>query len=303
MRRAPTGNRVLALGLTVSGLAAACSSPTQPTCNYSVSPAGISLPAAGGSVTVAVTTGSSCTWLVISTTPWLTVSGTSGTGDGTVSVSAGANGQTPRSATLTIATHAVGVAQEGLPLPTFALSGRVTDAFIGQSPGLSGVSVTAADGPSQGSSTTDAFGNYAIPGLPAGTYTVTFAKAAYTTVVATAAVSGPTALSMVLSLEVPAAPSSSDLTGYWSGTGTYPNDPFRLLLVQQGETLRGMYADQHDASSSVSGAFATPDFVLRVDFGDAVLFLECAVEDAREINGVQRTSALGNRPWPFTMKR
>jgi len=293
---------VLASAALASGIG--CSSPTPPSCVYSVSPASVALPPGGGSATLSVTTGSSCAWTAVPGASWLIItSGSSDTGSGTVTLSAGANGQTPRSTTLNIAGQLVAVSQDGVPLPTFALSGRVTDVFMGPAMGLAGVTVAATGGPGQGSATTDPSGSYTIPGLLAGEYTVTFTKAFYRTATTTVVIAGATVLPMSLTLDVPAVPSASDLTGYWSGTGSYPNDPFRLLLVQEGSTLRGMYLDQHDASPSVSGAYSAAEFVLRVDFGDAVLFLECVIEDAREINGVQRTSALGNRPFPFTMKR
>ena len=294
----------LVVGLAVSGSGIGCSSPTPPSCVYTVSRTSIAFPAAGGSDTVSVTTGSSCTWSSASSAGWLGItSGNNGTGNGTVSVSAGANGPSSRTATLTVADKAIAVSQDGAPAQTFTLSGRVTDAFIGQALGIPGVSVSVSGGSGPLSATTEYGGSYAIPGLPAGVYTVTFEKAAYVTATTTIAISGATSLPMSLTLDVPAPPSASNLTGYWSGTGTYPNAPFKLALVQSGGQLRGIYVDRHDSSSSVSGAYSTPEFTLRIDFGDAVLFLECAIKDAREVNGVHRTSALGNRPYPFTMTR
>jgi hypothetical protein len=196
----------------------------------------------------------------------------------------------------------VAVSQDGAPVPTFVLSGTVTDAFLGTPFGVSGVSVTASGGPSEGGAVTDLSGTYSIAGLPAGTYTVVFSRASYRTATATVTVSEATELPMNLSLDAPATPSTSDLTGYWSGTGSYPNNPFKLMLIQDGTALRGTYVDQHDAGS-VSGSWTATEFTLAVNFGDAVLLLECEVEDPREVNGVQRTSALGNRPYGFTMKR
>jgi hypothetical protein len=203
-----------------------------------------------------------------------------------------------------VAGQAVAVSQDGVPAPTYTLSGRVTDPFIGPALGISGVSVTAS-GPSQGSASTDFDGTYTIPGLLVGTYTVTFAKTGYVTNIANLLVmASPTvSYSIGLSLDVPVPPSAANLTGYWSGTGSYPNDPFKLALVQTGSQLRGQYVDQLDRSLSVSGTYSSPELTLRVDFGDAVLNLECVIEEAREISGVQRTSALGNHPYPFKMQR
>ena len=268
---------VVILGLAVSACWAGCS-PTPPSCVYTLSRTSVPVPPAGGSDTVSVTAGSGCAWTATSGASWLTVtSGSTGTGNGTVGFTAAANGPSARGATLTVAGQAVAVSQDGVPLPTFALSGRVTDAFIGSVPGIAGVSVTVTGGPSPGSATTDFGGDYTIPGLLAGIYTVTFAKAFYVTGTATVSIAGATSLPMSLSLDVPAVPSASNLTGYWSGTGSYPNAPFKLALIQDGNQVRGMYRDQLDASLAVSGSYSTPVFTLRVDFGDAVLFLgDCA---------------------------
>jgi len=284
-----------------AGVSAGCSSSTHPTCAYTVSRTSVSLPPGGGSDTVAVMTSPSCTWAAASNAGWLTItSGASGTGNGTVAFSAGASGTVGRSATLTVAGQAIAVSQGA---QTFSLSGTVTDAFIGPALGLAGVSVTVIGGPSAGAAVTDPAGHYTMTGLFAGDYTITFFKAAYVMATATVQLQSSTTQPMALSLDVPASPSAANLTGYWTGTGTYPNAPFKLALVHEGGTLRGTYVDQHDLSMDVSGADGSPQFTLRVNFGDAVLFLECEIEDAREINGVQRTSALGNRPYPFTMKR
>jgi len=291
------------VGLAVLACWVGCS-PTPPSCVYSLSRTSVSIPPGGGSDSVSVTTGSGCAWSAAASASWLAItSGGSGAGSGTIGFSAPANGPSARSATLTVAGQVVAVSQDGVPAPTYVLSGNVSDTFIGPPLGISGVSVSVSGGASPGSATTDFAGDYTIAGLLAGTYTVTFAKASYLTGTASIAISGPASLSTSLSLDVPATPSAANLTGYWSGTGSYPNDPFKLALIQNGGQLRGMYVDQHDASLSISGTYSSPELTLRVDFGDAVLFLECVVEDARDIGGVQRTSALGNRPYPFKMRR
>jgi hypothetical protein len=280
---------------------------TKPSCTYSLSKTSIALPAAGGSDTLSVTASApSCSWSVTSNASWVSVgfSG-SGTGSGSVAISAGANGVTARSATLSVAGQSVTVTQDGLPPPTYTLSGRVTDAFLGFPPGsygLPGVSVTVA-GPSQHSTTTDSGGNYTVDDLLAGNYTVGFVKTGYVSSTTTVAISGATTLLATLTLEAPSPPSTSNLAGTWTGTGTYPNDPFKLALGQNGTDLRGTYIDQHDSSSAVTGSYTGASFTLRVDFGDAVLFLDCTVDNARQVSGVQRTPALGNRAYPFTMTR
>lgn len=101
----------------------------------------------------------------------------------------------------------------------------------------------------------------------------------------------------------PTAPSADNLAGKWTGTGTYPNMPFELVLTQTGTELRGNYKDQHDTSLSVGGTFTNPTFALVIDFGDAKLNINGTVLSARTVEGQMFTSALGNKMFPFTMTR
>lgn len=101
----------------------------------------------------------------------------------------------------------------------------------------------------------------------------------------------------------PTGPTTSDMTGTWTGTGTYPNMPFRLVLTQTGTTLRGEYSDQLDRSLAVGGTVTFPTFAIVIDFGDAKLNITGTVVTARQAEGSMFTSALGNRLYPFTMTR
>jgi hypothetical protein len=103
--------------------------------------------------------------------------------------------------------------------------------------------------------------------------------------------------------ETSTTPSPLDLTGTWSGTGTYPNAPFQLALIQTGTNLRGSYRDRLDTSSLVTGTMTGELMTAVVDFGDAKLNFDGTVDGARQIRGTMRTSALGNTPFPFTMTR
>lgn len=98
-------------------------------------------------------------------------------------------------------------------------------------------------------------------------------------------------------------PTISDLTGTWTGTGTYPNAPFQFVFTQTGTTLRGEYRDGHDRSLSVYGNYTSPTLVVDVDFGDGHLHFAGTVVNARTATGNMWTSALGNRLYPFTMTR
>jgi hypothetical protein len=103
--------------------------------------------------------------------------------------------------------------------------------------------------------------------------------------------------------DTPTAPTTTDLTGRWTGTSTYPNAPFQLQLTQAGSALRGQYADGLDRSISVTGTFSDAQMRVVVDFGDAKLNLDGSVVDTRTVQGTMYTSALGNKQFPFTMTR
>jgi hypothetical protein len=73
-------------------------------CAVSISPAVQSFAAGGGAGNVAVTAAAGCSWTAVSNVPWITIlSGSSGTGNGTVSFSAAANSNIfPLSGTISI---------------------------------------------------------------------------------------------------------------------------------------------------------------------------------------------------------
>jgi hypothetical protein len=76
--------------------------------------------------------------------------------------------------------------------------------------------------------------------------------------------------------------------------------------------VRGTYLDGLDQGPAAVIAdpqlplppYSPTRFTIAVNFGDAVLFLDCSVDGDRLITGTQRTSALGwNNTFPFTMTR
>lgn len=85
-------------------------------CTYALNPGSQSFTSAGGTGSTQVTAGSGCAWTATSNASWLTVTGgASGTGNGTVSFSAAANGATSaRSASITIADQVFTVTQSGM---------------------------------------------------------------------------------------------------------------------------------------------------------------------------------------------
>jgi hypothetical protein len=108
---------VLGLGGTLSKLVS-----TAPTCDYSVAPISQSLGVAGGTGTVAVTTGDGCVWTATSNAPWIHAAA-SGSGNGNVDYSVDANpGSAARIGTVTIAGRTFSVNQQGTAPCTYTVS-------------------------------------------------------------------------------------------------------------------------------------------------------------------------------------
>ncbi len=81
-------------------------------CTYTVSPASQNVGAAGGGVSVAVTTPGGCRWTATSNASWISVSsGSSGSGGGTVQLTVAVNSGSARTGTATIAGRTVTIAQ------------------------------------------------------------------------------------------------------------------------------------------------------------------------------------------------
>jgi hypothetical protein len=89
---------------------------TPPTCSYTVTPS-VSLPAAGGSANVTVTASdSTCAWTAASS-GFVTAAPVSGTGSGTVALTAGANTGVQRTQAVQVAGQTVTVTQAAPPPP------------------------------------------------------------------------------------------------------------------------------------------------------------------------------------------
>jgi hypothetical protein len=103
--------------------------------------------------------------------------------------------------------------------------------------------------------------------------------------------------------DTPSAPTAANMSGTWTGTGTYPNAPFQLVLTQTGTTLKGEYSDRLDRTTGVTGTYTEPTFLISVNFGDAGLTLSGTVVSPRSAQGTMFTPSLGNQMFPFTMTR
>ena len=86
---------------------------TTPTCTYSVSPTRATYPASGGNGTLNVTADPGCTWTASSNSPWITVTGATGTGTGTVDYTVAQYVGKPkkRTGTMTVAGRIVTIQQ------------------------------------------------------------------------------------------------------------------------------------------------------------------------------------------------
>jgi hypothetical protein len=87
-------------------------------CRYDLSRTADSIGAAGGHLSVAVTTLTGCGWNATTTAPWITVSsGQSGNANGAVSLTIAANAAGGRSGIVNVAGQSYTVNQEGAPAP------------------------------------------------------------------------------------------------------------------------------------------------------------------------------------------
>jgi hypothetical protein len=81
-------------------------------CTFAVSPTTIDIAAAGGASVIQVQSGSGCGWSAASATPWITLTGgATGNGSGPVQIAIAANTGPARNGSLTVAGHAVAIAQ------------------------------------------------------------------------------------------------------------------------------------------------------------------------------------------------
>src|SRR5262249_3119797 len=85
-------------------------------CTYTLTPTSVGVPAVGGSLSDAVTTGASCAWTGSTPAAWISFTTGSGTGSGTLAFNAAANtGIAARTATITVGNKTLAVVQAGAP--------------------------------------------------------------------------------------------------------------------------------------------------------------------------------------------
>ncbi|MCA1652124.1 MAG: hypothetical protein LC753_18270 [Acidobacteria bacterium] len=123
------------------------SAAAPPQCTFTVAPESVPVAAAGGSPSVDVTTGSSCTWSVSTSTTWITFSGgSSRTGSGAVQLTVASNTGSARTGTVSIAGRTVSIEQAGAPAPSCSFSINPTSASPPAAGGSTTVAVTTTSG-------------------------------------------------------------------------------------------------------------------------------------------------------------
>jgi hypothetical protein len=125
--------------LAIGGSAFAIAQASR-SCSYAISPGGQTVPAAGGTASIAVTASDGCAWTAASDVPWIAVSsGASGHGNGMVTVAVSGNNGAARTGTVSVAGQTFTVTQSA-PSCNYAIS--PTSHAAGSDGGATSVSVT-----------------------------------------------------------------------------------------------------------------------------------------------------------------
>lgn len=133
-------------GQTFTVKQAGISDPPPP-CSYSLTSAEQSVDAAGGPVTVGVSTPAGCAWTATTEATWIAIeSGAQGTGPGSVTLTVAANTGASRSGTVTIVSQTFTVVQAAAPPPPCSYSLAPTEHSVANTGGAVTVGVTTADG-------------------------------------------------------------------------------------------------------------------------------------------------------------
>lgn len=109
------GTLLVVCGVALSGCDTGPASPTPASCTFTLSTTSITIGAAGGPGSVAVSTSNQCSWTARSDSAWISATGgTSATGPGTFTFTAAdASGTAARTGALTVAGQPVSVTQQG----------------------------------------------------------------------------------------------------------------------------------------------------------------------------------------------
>jgi trimeric autotransporter adhesin len=120
--------------------------PANPSCGYSVTSSTQAFAAAGGSGTVTIATGTTCSWSATADSPWVSLSGAaSGSGPATLQFTVVPNSASaPRKATLTVAGQPLALTQEGRAPCEYVVSPVTLD--VGAAGGPASIAIATAAG-------------------------------------------------------------------------------------------------------------------------------------------------------------
>jgi hypothetical protein len=140
-------------------------------CSYSLSVSSVSMPASGGNVSFNVLAGGGCAWAASTTSGWITIAGSGGSGDGTVSLSVGANTSTvPRTGTVTVQGQTFTVSQAGA-VSTCSYGVTPPSASFTAAGGTGSITVTTGGGCQWAVASTQ---SWLVPSVTGGTSAGTF---------------------------------------------------------------------------------------------------------------------------------
>lgn len=138
---------VAGIGIAITQDAASTTAPPTgpgPSCAVSLQPSSTSIPAAGGTTIVNVTTGTGCSWTAATTATWISfTTSASGSGSGSLTMSIAANAAAARTGVVTIGGAAFTVNQAGSQVSSCTYSISPTSASVGRDGGTGTVSLSA----------------------------------------------------------------------------------------------------------------------------------------------------------------
>jgi len=129
----------------INGQAASVRQDAAP-CQFNVGPLAIAAAASGGSATVTITASSACNWTATSNAPWISVAGSSGSGNGQVSLTMQANTGPARTGTVTVAGQTVTITQSAVGMTTCTFTIAPTAQNVSAAAGGVDVAVTTSGG-------------------------------------------------------------------------------------------------------------------------------------------------------------
>ena len=164
--------------ITIAGLTHTVAQSGTTSCTFTISPLNLSFTSSAGNGTVNVTAASGCNWVATANDSWITVtSGSTGSGNGTVTYSITANTNTAqRVGTITVAGQIHTVIQNGIVPCSYTIS--PTALSYSSSAGTGTVNVTTTNGCNWTASSTDSWITITSGSSGSGNGTVTYSVSA-----------------------------------------------------------------------------------------------------------------------------